>query len=153
MIDIVRRKFAARNLTGAFIVGDVLDHRPPHRYDVVVANYFFNVFSTERMPDFLAHAAGLVRPGGRLMIADIAMPEGAWLGRLFVRFYARLGMLPFWIAGLVAWHPIHDYAGNFSRFGLQEVAREDFPLFPFGPTMFRLVIARKTGDDRADEAA
>jgi hypothetical protein len=105
------------------------------------------VFSEARMPLFLAHAAKLVRPGGRLMIADIAPATGGAVARIFNWFYAKFGMIPFWMAGLVAWHPTYDYRLNLKGLGFAEEAVEDFRLFPGGPVMFRTVIAKKMKGD------
>ncbi len=144
MLARARRACAQRGVEAEFIHGDALAHDRFGAYDAVAGNFFFNLFSEERMPLFLAHAARLVRPGGRLLIADVAPPSGGVAARMFNRFYAKLGMAPFWLAGLVAWHPTHDYRAHLAELGLREEAIEDFRLFRGGPVMFRTIVARKT---------
>jgi ubiquinone/menaquinone biosynthesis C-methylase UbiE len=143
MLDRARRRFARRGLVGEFIEGDVLNHDRPGFYDAVAGNFFFNVFDRESMLRFLEHAVRLVRPGGLLLIADFAPPEGGLPARIFSRAYARLPMIPFWLGRLVAWHPIYDYAAEFDRLGLREVWRRDFRLLEVSPVVFRSIAAAK----------
>lgn len=147
MLARLSRKLERRGLAAELIAGDALAHDRSGHYDAVAANFFFNVFPPERMRLFVEHAATLVRAGGRLMIADLAPPSGSAPARLFNRFYARFGMLPFWLAGLVAWHPTYDYRPTLAALGFREEAVEDFPLFPGGPVMFRTIVARKPEGD------
>ena len=146
MLARLRERLGRRGLEAELIRGDALAHDRIGRYDAVAGNFFFNVFATARMELFLAHAAKLVRPGGRLIIADVAPPTGSLPARMFNRFYARAGMVPFRLAGLVAWHPTYDYRAPLVRLGFAEQTIEDFPLFPGGPTMFRLIVARQGGE-------
>jgi demethylmenaquinone methyltransferase/2-methoxy-6-polyprenyl-1,4-benzoquinol methylase len=143
MLDRARRRFKRRGVAGEFIEGDVMLHDRLAFYDAVAGNFFFNVFERESMLRFLEHAVRLIRPGGLLLIADFAPPEGALPARMFSRVYARLPMIPFWLARLVAWHPIYDYAAEFGRLGLSEVWRRDFRLLNVSPVVFRSVAAAK----------
>lgn len=143
MLARLEARLARRGLAAELIRGDALAHQKPGGYDAVAANYFLNVFARERMLVFLAHAASLVRPGGLLTIADIAPPTGSLPARLFNRFWARAGMAPFWVAGLVAWHPTYDYRPLLPGLGFSEETITDFPLFRGGPVMFRSIVARK----------
>lgn len=143
MLARVEARLRRRGLDAELIAGDALDHDRFGHYDAVAGNFFFNVFPPERMEVFLAHAARLAKPDGRLMIADVAPPTGSFPARLFNRFYARLGMVPFWLAGLVAWHPTYDYRARVARLGFGAQTVENFPLFPGGPVMFSLLVARR----------
>lgn len=143
MLSRLERRLAGRGLEAELVRGDALAHERVGHYDAVVGNFFFNVFAEARMELFLAHAARLARPDGRIMIADVAPPTGSLPGRLFNRFYARAGMIPFRLAGLVAWHPTYDYRAPLARLGFGAQTIEDFPLFPGGPTMFRHIVARR----------
>ncbi len=143
MLRRVEARLKKRGVSAELIEGDALAHDRHEHYDAVAGNFFFNVFPEPRMRLFLAHAAGLVRPGGRLSIADVAPPTGSPPARLFNRFYARFGMAPFWLAGLVAWHPTYDYREPLRALGFGRQTIEDFPLFPGGPVMFRLIVAER----------
>jgi demethylmenaquinone methyltransferase/2-methoxy-6-polyprenyl-1,4-benzoquinol methylase len=143
MLGRARRRFERRSVTGEFIEGDALNHDRLGFYDAVAGNFFFNVFDRASMLRFLDHAVALIRPGGLLFIADFAPPEGPLPARMFSRAYARLPMIPFWLAHLVAWHPIYDYAAEFGRLGLSEVWRRDFRLLNVSPVVFRSIAAEK----------
>ena len=149
MLNRARRRFERRGLVGEFIEGDVLKHERIAFYDAVAGNFFFNVFDRKSMLSFLDHAVRLIRPGGLLLIADFAPPEGSLPARMFSRIYARLPMIPFWLARLVAWHPIYDYANEFGRLGLNEVWRRDFRLLAVSPVVFRSIAAEKTAGAHA----
>ncbi len=63
-----------------FLQADVLQHDRQNYYDVVVVNFFLNVFSEGQMRDMLAYLVTLVRPAGKLLISDFATPQGNSLG-------------------------------------------------------------------------
>ena len=137
MIEHLRRRLAKRGLEAELIAGDALEHRPDQPYDAVCGNYFFNVFNKTDMPLVLDYAKGLVRPGGRLMIADMAPPSGfsaplAWL-------YLKLGLGFFWMLRLASNHPIYDYQAYGRRAGLTVEGVHDFGV----PALFRTVILRR----------
>ena len=50
------------------ICGDIMEHARHGYYDVVVANFFLNVFDTELMPQVMKHLALQLRDGGTFMI-------------------------------------------------------------------------------------
>ncbi|MGH7139574.1 MAG: class I SAM-dependent methyltransferase, partial [Pirellulales bacterium] len=65
------------------VCGNAFDHHRPAYYDVICANFFLNCLSEPAMRDMLAHLATLLRPGGKLLIADLALPQGALFSRWF----------------------------------------------------------------------
>ena len=54
------------------ICGDIMEHARHGHYDVVIANFFLNVFDTELMPQVMKHLALQLRDGGTFMIADFS---------------------------------------------------------------------------------
>jgi len=108
---------------------------------VVVANFVLNVFSPERMRDAVVHLASLVRPGGRIMLADFAPPPAAGFGR----WLAAANYLPLsgvaWAIGLCALHPIYDYSVELARLGFTLSARRDFSLLPGTPPLYATWVA------------
>ena len=140
MIEGLRRRLAHQQLTAELIAGDALEQRPEQPYDAVCGNFFFNIFSTGDMPVVLAHAAGLVKRGGRLMIADMAPPEG--VGGALAWPYLKLGQVAFWMVGLTANHPVYDYQACGRAAGLDVEKVHDFGM-SWGPPLFRTVILRQ----------
>ncbi|MHB2264826.1 class I SAM-dependent methyltransferase [Aliihoeflea sp. PC F10.4] len=141
MIERLRRRLARKDAKAELIAGDALALRPQPLFDAVCGNYFFNVFGPKDMPAVLAKAATYLRPGGLLMIADMAPPSGifaplAWL-------YLKFGLTFFWLLGLASQHPIYDYRVEAGRFGLDEIATVDHRLLGIGPALYRTSIFRK----------
>ncbi len=143
MVERIRRRFDRENLDAEFIIGDAMGHRPDAPYDAVAANFFFNIFPEPVMQQVLARLVELVRPGGKVMIADFAPPEGTALARAFQRSYTWLANASFWAIGLAPLHPTLDYPPYFADVGLELMTTNDFRLFSFGPPTFRSVIARR----------
>lgn len=141
MIGRLRRRLDARELSADLVVGDALAHSPAEPYDAVCGNYFYNVFGPADMERVFAHTIGYVRPGGRLMVADMAIPEGA-LG-LVARGYLKLGLGFFRLLGLATGHPLYDYARLGARHGLIVETVHDFRLGGHGPALYRTVILRR----------
>ena len=147
MLDRARARVHRGGHSGEFLRGDVLDHDRPGHYDVVAANFFLNCFERGAMRRMLRHLAGLVRPGGRLLIADVAVPEGNAVQRAVHRAYNGVGIALYWALGLVPLHPIYDYTRYFDEAGLALGSVRDFRVVPFGPVSFRSIEAvRKTSD-------
>lgn len=142
MIARLRRRMDRAGLGAELIAGDVMAFRPERPFDAVCGNYFFNVFSPADMERVLAHAVSFVRPGGLMMIADMAPQKGPFgpLGWL----YLKAGLSVFWLLGLAAQHPIYDYAAVGSRHGLSAEAVRDFGL-P-GLALYRTVVLRRPAE-------
>ena len=147
MLDRARSRVERIGHTGAFIREDVLDHNHPGHYDVVAANFFLNCFERASMRRMLRHLAGLVRPGGRLLIADVAVPEGNAVQRAIHRAYNGVGIALYWALGLVPLHPIYDYTRYFDEAGLRLGSVRDFRVVPFGPVSFRSIEAIRMSSD------
>ncbi len=142
MIGRLRRRLRRKKLSAELISGDALRHKPAELYDAVCGNYFFNVFGPADMPVVLRHAASLVRPGGLLMIADMAPPPRGPLGWLSWS-YLKLGLSFFWLLRLASQHPIYDYVAAGETEGLLFEHLHDFG--PPGGRMplYRTVILRR----------
>ncbi|MCO6390603.1 methyltransferase domain-containing protein [Aliihoeflea aestuarii] len=141
MIERLRRRLMRKGARAELIAGDALALTPDPLFDVVAGNYFFNVFGPKDMPVVLVRATSYLRPGGLLMIADMAPPRGllgplAWL-------YLKFGLSFFWLLGLASQHPIYDYRVEAQRIGLEEVAVHDHRLLGIGPALYRTLIFRK----------
>ena len=146
MIGRLRRKLDAAGLDAELVVGDAFAHDRPGHYDAACANYFLNVFKPDGMRAMLRHAASLVRPGGKVMIADVAPPRGSAPAKVFNRVYAKSAMVPFWLARLVPWHENYDYAAECRAAGLEVLEEIPFRFAKIGPVTFMTVIARVPGE-------
>ena len=136
MLRRAKAKFDREGLAGEFIEGDVREHDRPGRYDAVTANFFLNCFVEPEMVAMLRCVASLVRPGGRLLIADVAVPRGSLPSRAFQRLHNAVGLSLFWAMGLVPLHPIYDYRRYFREVGLKTEQVRSFQLLGFGPPCY-----------------
>ena len=136
MLDVAENRFVREGLEPEeieTICDDVMRHLPDKKYDVVIANFFLNVFSEDVMKSMFSHLASLVKPGGKLLIADFAPPQGGFLSRGIQSIYYGVAALAFWAVASNQLHPIYDYTDHFSSLGLQLERITDFSLFHRGP--------------------
>ena len=99
------------------VAGDILDFDEPGAYDLVVANFFQNVFDAPAMRKILAHLVTQLRPGGLLIVGDVGPPQNP-ASRLLTGLYWWGASLLF--RGLTgnALHRLHDYPVEMKRAGL-----------------------------------
>ncbi len=125
---------------------NILEHRPGKKYDVIVANYFLNVFHPDLVPTVLTHLVALLAPGGRLLIADFAPPRGNCIQQFFQRVYYAAPLITFWTATRNAWHGLYDYAPMLEQAGLRISQRTAIPIATFGPLWFESICACRLDD-------
>lgn len=101
------------------IVGNVLLHRPASPYDVVCSNFFLDVFSRSVAREVLAHLCTLVRPGGKLLIADFTPAEGSVLLRFVRQMYVRASSLSCCLLANNAFHGSYDYREDLAAAGFR----------------------------------
>jgi len=95
--------------TATLVEIDAADYQPEGAFDLVVANYFLNLFDASRARTMLARLAGWVAPGGLLVVSDFARPAGNAFERGLGELYYRPVNWIAWLLGLCALHPILDY--------------------------------------------
>jgi ubiquinone/menaquinone biosynthesis C-methylase UbiE len=143
MLHKVEKRFLAAGATVGLVCGDVLTYNPSEKYDVVVVNFFLNVFAERPMQAMLTHLATLVKPGGKLLISDFASPHGGWIARKFQAWYWGVTNLFYYLLGLCAWHPIYDYPNYFEPAGLVLHGVQTFRVGRFGPRGFSAITAMR----------
>ena len=136
MLDRAEAKFQAVDAAGSLelICSDVLKHERPGHYDIVVANFFLNVFKEPMMEAVLAHLATMLKPGGKLLIGDFSYLRGWLATRAMQRGYYFVSMFSFWLLGGTPLHPIYDYPQYFAALNLRSAGVERFrvsAMFPF----------------------
>jgi demethylphylloquinol methyltransferase len=143
MLDRAKSKFQALDAEGSLelICSDVLKHQRPGHYDVVVANFFLNVFTEPMMKAVLAHLATLLKPGGKLLIGDFSYPRGRLATRAMQRGYYHISMFSFWLLGGTPLHPIYDYPQYFSAANLHTESVELFRVSALFPVSFETITA------------
>jgi demethylmenaquinone methyltransferase/2-methoxy-6-polyprenyl-1,4-benzoquinol methylase len=143
MLRRTEEKLASAGVRAECIQGDVLRHDRLGYYDVVTANFFLNCFREPQMRVFLAHLTRLVRVGGKLLIADVAVPQGNLLYRSLHQVHNFIGLAFFWTLGLVPLHGIYDYRQYFADVGLRTDQVRKFRLLKYGPVSYESIAATR----------
>src|SRR5690606_22102764 len=92
------RKFAeaqrreAPNLTIRRIHSDIMKVDEAGQYDMVVANFFLNVFDEDTMVKVLEHLIRLGKADARVVVGDFCYPSGNVVARLFKKVYWYLAV-------------------------------------------------------------
>jgi demethylmenaquinone methyltransferase/2-methoxy-6-polyprenyl-1,4-benzoquinol methylase len=110
MLGRLRAGLEREEMSAELVQADVSTLRPEAPYDVIIANYFLNLFDASRAVAMLDHLADWLRPGGLLVVSDFARPSGGIPSRLVSELYYRPVNGLAWAFGLCALHPILDYS-------------------------------------------
>lgn len=142
MIAKLRHRLERKSLS-ATLVCDRYQNIDSGPFDVVCSNFFMNCFPHETMETMLREQTALVQDGGKMMIADVAPPAGNVFSRTANRVYLHGAMLPFWMMGLVHWHPNHNYVETLNRLGWEAEVANSFRMLRLGPVAFRNIVATR----------
>lgn len=137
MLDRLRRKLSRRNLNANLVLSDIFKFVPETRYDAVCANFFFNVFNQQQLESVIDKAISLAKPGGQLMISDVALPTGRLPSRMFNWCYINTAQLLAALGGLVSLHHNHDYHSLLAKRSLAINSTRHFRMFKYGPVLFQ----------------
>jgi ubiquinone/menaquinone biosynthesis C-methylase UbiE len=148
MIDIVRLRFEEAGLPGEFVCADIMEYQPEEPFDVVVSNFFLNIFSRPVMVQMLTRLVSLVRPGGDFVVADFAPPRGNIVLRARHRLYYAVANVSHWMLGLCALHKIYTYADYYPELGLKLESTKYFRLSILGPGPWVFLSMRAVKEDR-----
>jgi demethylmenaquinone methyltransferase/2-methoxy-6-polyprenyl-1,4-benzoquinol methylase len=145
MLERAARKFRAAGAQDAIeiVCSDVLKHDRPAYYDIIVANFFLNIFSESTMKVVLAHLATMIKPGGKLLIGDFSYPHGWLTTRTIQRMYYFLSMSTFWLVGGTTLHPIYKYSQYFEAINLRTLSVKHFRVNALFPASFETIMAVK----------
>lgn len=127
MVEVARRRIAAEGLDPQMTVRqmgvDGMDELPGARYDVVVATLVLSELSDDERRFALRNAARVLRPGGRLVVADEARPRSP--GRRALHAAVRAPMVAAtYLVSRSSTHPLCDLAAEVDAVGLS-VQREE----------------------------
>ena len=118
------------------------------RFEVVVANFFLNIFTEPGLRVALTQISDLLEDSGLLLIADFApLRDRAWLQRL--HWYLPLVVARLFTRDPI--HPVYDYVPMAQQMGFRLLEARTFRPFRFGPAWYRfLVFSRDQPSSRAN---
>jgi demethylmenaquinone methyltransferase/2-methoxy-6-polyprenyl-1,4-benzoquinol methylase len=87
--------------------------------DMVVANFFLNVFYRDTMVKLLDHLAKLGKPGAKIVIGDFAYPEGTRLARVSQTLFWYGVATSYRVLAGNAVHPIYNCPEEMRALGLR----------------------------------
>ncbi len=123
------------------IQSDILKLERFAEYDMVVANFFLNVFERKKMQILLKHLIRLVRPGGKLVIGDFSPAQGGLLGRSVQNLYWYAAATAFFAVAGNAVHEIYDYRSLLEKHGLSITEEKFFSVM--GQNWYHSLMAKK----------
>jgi len=146
MLKYMQKKIDRANLsTPITIINDnILNVKYDGEFDMVIANYFLNVFPEDKMLQILTHLTTFVKPGGSMVIGDFARPEkGGRFYRSFQTAYWYMAAFIYWLTADNAIHPIYNYPQLLESLGFDVVEIKYFKML--GMDCHRSVRGRKRG--------
>jgi demethylmenaquinone methyltransferase/2-methoxy-6-polyprenyl-1,4-benzoquinol methylase len=105
---------------------DILEVAEYDKYDMLVANFFLNVFYRDTMVKLLNHLAQLGKPGAKIVIGDFAYPEGNLWSRVSQTLFWYGVAIIYWVLAGNAVHPIYNYPEEMKQLGLVVLEKKDF---------------------------
>lgn len=148
MLRRLEKKLAREGLGAELVEGDVAGLRVDEAYDVVVANYFLNLFEVERASEMLANLVRFVKKDGRLLFADFARPSGGLRSEALCALHYRPANWIAWAFGFCALHPILDYGELLTPFGFEICNEQRLPLlFGQDPAYVSIAARRAIPED------
>src|SRR5215510_11788534 len=149
MLELAVERFQAAGVQGVEnICCDVRDHGRNAFYDVVVSNFFLNIFSESTMKEMMGHLAMMTKRGGKMLIGDYSFPHGYWPQRALQRMYYFVSMFSVWLFGGTTLHPIYDYPRYFHAANLRTISVKRFRVNPFWPASVETITAEKLSEPR-----
>jgi demethylmenaquinone methyltransferase/2-methoxy-6-polyprenyl-1,4-benzoquinol methylase len=100
------------------ICDDIFNIQDTEKFDMVIANFFLNVFPEKRVDEVANHLAALVKPGGYFVVGEFVLPQKGLAG-LLQKINWYLAILFYSATTEAALHPVHDYAGLVRQSGCE----------------------------------
>ncbi|MFE8073359.1 class I SAM-dependent methyltransferase [Marinobacteraceae bacterium S3BR75-40.1] len=129
------------NLNVRVVHADILTFEEFECYDMVIANFFLNVFHEDFMRKLMTHLIRCVKPGGAFVVGDFSYPSGNILARGIQKFYWYIAAIIFYFASDNAVHEIYNYPELMQAEGLtiEETRRYRY----LGMNCYTSVLGRK----------
>lgn len=118
----------APHLTINRVHSDIMAFDQTGQYDMVVANFFLNVFHEDMMERVLEHLISLATADGKVVVGDFCYPTGNIFSRAFKTVYWYSAVSVFWLVTNNALHKIYNYPEHMQRLGLTVTETKSFKM-------------------------
>ncbi|PID41730.1 MAG: SAM-dependent methyltransferase [Proteobacteria bacterium] len=148
MLDKFREgvKKSGKPLNIRIVHSDIMKFGEVGHYDMVVANFFLNVFSEDFMAKVLAHLITLGKDDAYIVVGDFALPEGHFFAKLIKNIYWYIAIIIFWVTTGAAFHPVYDYYGHMKKQGLAMLDKKHTRVFGFNG--YTAILGQKIPDSK-----
>lgn len=119
---------------------DILEHRD--QYDIVVCNFFLNVFDRKFMLTLLSHLCGLCKEQGQVIIGDFCPAEGSLITNAIQNVYWYAAATAFHVLAGNAIHKIYSYQPILEALNFEIQEKAHFRLL--GCNMYYSLRAQRT---------
>ncbi|GAA3915370.1 class I SAM-dependent methyltransferase [Litoribacillus peritrichatus] len=107
------------NLNVNVVHADILTFEEYETYDMVIANFFLNVFYEDFMEKITDHLIKCTKQGGKFVIGDFAYPNGNPISNTIQKGYWYTAALIFYVTSDNAIHEIYNYTELMKSKGLE----------------------------------
>jgi demethylphylloquinol methyltransferase len=90
---------------------DIFNIKDVGKYDMVIANFFLNVFNETRVKEVADHLATLVKPGGYFGCGEFILPEPSGWRRIVQQINWYVAISIYSSTTEAVFHPVWNYAG------------------------------------------
>ena len=106
--------------------GDIMRVTEYEQYDMVVANFFLNIFNREMMAEVLEHLIKLGKPRAKIVVGDFSCHGDNILSHVFqtLSWYGIAAF--FWVLAGQPIHDIYNYPEEMKSLGLQVREKKHF---------------------------
>jgi len=128
MLKKLQQAFAKhpKDLSVTVVHADILTFEEYDTYDMVIANFFLNVFYKDMMLKFMDHLVKCTKPGGKFVVGDFAYPKGNIFSRTIQKGYWYIAAIIFYFASDNAVHEIYNYPELMKDHGLDITESKDY---------------------------
>ncbi len=101
---------------------DIFNIKEPEQYDMVISNFFLNVFNETRVKEVANHLGTLVKPDGYFVVGEFVLPTSGLPG-LIQRLNWYLAITFYSSTTEAVFHPVWNYPGlvEGAGFGIQDI--------------------------------
>jgi ubiquinone/menaquinone biosynthesis C-methylase UbiE len=119
MIKNTELRAKKNNVSIKLICCDIFEFSDYESFDIVTVNYFFNNFPSDILPKVFKHIVSLIKPNGKMMIADFFALSNNGLLRAIQKCNFYIAVFFFWLLRVAPLHKYQNYATYFDEIGVR----------------------------------